>query len=290
MNKKAARNKISEMLNAYERILNIRICINTFTGEHLDLIPARRHYHNNFFCKAVKNISPRARKFCADFDNMQVPSELKRHGGGIWKLCHGGLLEYSRLLLDGERITGKVCFGQFIPGKDLKGFFISDKCPEEKYAVKELCVKAEVLEQEKADMLRVIFDQFCESLALILKNKAAEAGAVFSRKDQIDEFMGRKLGQATGLGDLAAFLGLSKSRTAVVLKEIYGKNFADILREKRIDYAAEILLNSPLSCVKTAQLCGYNDPAYFHRCFKKEKGCSAGEYRKIQSVKTMSLV
>lgn len=49
--------------------------------------------------------------------------------------------------------------------------------------------------------------------------------------------------------------------------------------QQALGYACDLLRNSTLSVSKVAALCGFSDPAYFHRRFKGRFASTPLEYR-----------
>ena len=67
------------------------------------------------------------------------------------------------------------------------------------------------------------------------------------------------------------------------LKEIFKEenrlNFIEYLTNFRIDKAKKLLENSDLSIKEICISCGYTDPNYFSRSFKKNVGVTPTEYK-----------
>ena len=64
-----------------------------------------------------------------------------------------------------------------------------------------------------------------------------------------------------------------------VFKEECGLNFIEYLTNIRIDKAKELLEKSNLSIKEICVSCGYTDPNYFSRSFKKNVGVTPTEYK-----------
>lgn len=289
MNNTSLQEEVSELISAYETGLGIRICVNAFSGDFLQFVPPANHYHNNPFCQYVKNLDETAnRRRCTDFDNAAIPQEIKLRDGGTWKICHGEIMEYVTLLRHGDLIIGKIFFGQFRPGlKPAEGRVpVISKYPSLRSQLdREMWNRLPVLDQTRMNAFEVIFRNFAATLSRLLSRPPLPSGGTASRREQIDNYLGRKLGTRLELRELAAFLGLSASRTGVVIKDIYRTTFSELLKQRRIAYACELLENSSLPVVRVAALCGYDDPGYFHRCFHRETGLTPLHYRRQKTAK-----
>ena len=64
-------------------------------------------------------------------------------------------------------------------------------------------------------------------------------------------------------------------------KEIQGESPQQFLVHKRVEAAEQMLLNKTLSCTEIAYRCGFSNSAQFSAMFKREKGISPYQYRKV---------
>jgi AraC-like DNA-binding protein len=285
MKKKLIKKEIAELISAYELSLNMHICINAFTGKTLELLPHSNQYHNNPCCNYVKNLDKKEiREKCNIFDNGIIPETIKLRRKGIWKLCHGELLEYVAGIYNGDVLAGKISFGQFRPAPDLdrKIEFVYSRFRSLKTKLdKKMWLQLQCIDLKKLKALEIVFNSLASEISRLLEDKSFTGCSNASRRENIDYFIGRRLGDSLELSDLAEYLDLSTSRTGAIVREIYGKGFAVLLRQRRIEYACELLNNTSLCAIEIATLCGFEDPAYFHRCFKKTSGLTTKEYRKL---------
>lgn len=65
---------------------------------------------------------------------------------------------------------------------------------------------------------------------------------------------------------------LSYSNFAAKFRRMFGKTFTDYLNQVRISHARQMLLNSSDPISEIAEACGYHDPGYFSRVFRKSTG------------------
>ena len=63
------------------------------------------------------------------------------------------------------------------------------------------------------------------------------------------------------------------------IKKIYGKTPYEIINERKIKAAKELLGNSSYTINEIADILGYNDASYFSKVFKKTVGVSPLRYR-----------
>lgn len=81
---------------------------------------------------------------------------------------------------------------------------------------------------------------------------------------------------------LANQLNLQGYSLSKMIKQQIGKNFKELLQQKRIDEAKKQLRYSRLSIEEIAKDVGYQNVSYFYRLFKSIVGCTPSYYRKQQ--------
>lgn len=84
--------------------------------------------------------------------------------------------------------------------------------------------------------------------------------------------------------DLAKGAGLSRSMLHRKLKKLTGKSASDLITEKRLLRAKELLENDVATASEIAYRVGFNSPSYFNKVFKKHFKISPGEVRKHSKI------
>ena len=87
------------------------------------------------------------------------------------------------------------------------------------------------------------------------------------------------LAEEITLEKLSKELNLSQSHFSRRCKEEAGKNYIEFLNEVRIRKAKEYLSDPMMSIGDVCMKCGYSDPNYFSRIFRKTEGVSPSEWR-----------
>ncbi len=85
------------------------------------------------------------------------------------------------------------------------------------------------------------------------------------------------------LSDLCTKLDTDLYTISRIIKRRTGRNFTDLLQEKRLKYAAFLLTTTELPVTDISADVGYNNFSYFYKIFKKEYGITPKEYRKQNS-------
>ncbi len=63
------------------------------------------------------------------------------------------------------------------------------------------------------------------------------------------------------------------------IKKLTGKNYTELVQEKRLNQAAYLLKNTSMSVMDVGLLVGYDNLSYFHRIFKKCYGTTPRKFR-----------
>ncbi len=84
------------------------------------------------------------------------------------------------------------------------------------------------------------------------------------------------------LTKLASLCTMSDSYFCHLFKSATGNSPIDYINTYRIKIADKLLETSNTPASEIATICGFNDPNYFYRCYKKVFRCSVGERRKIK--------
>ena len=97
-------------------------------------------------------------------------------------------------------------------------------------------------------------------------------------------FMNDNIGRTElQVGDIAQHMGMSKTLLYTKTKEALACTPLALINDLRTKRAMK-LLQSGLNVSAVAYSCGYSDPHYFSKCFKKATGCSPTEYAAKQKL------
>lgn len=73
-------------------------------------------------------------------------------------------------------------------------------------------------------------------------------------------------------------MGVSRSLLHVKLKELTDQSASDFIRSIRLKRAAQLLVQKQLTVAEVAYTVGFNDPKYFHKCFKERYSVTPGNF------------
>ncbi len=104
-----------------------------------------------------------------------------------------------------------------------------------------------------------------------------------SRRDtlaRVGRYVREHLAQRMTLADAAAAVALSPNYLAHILKKETGKTFTDLVTERRMGEACELLRHTEMRVSEIARVVGFDDEAYFARRFRQWFEVSPREYRR----------
>jgi two-component system response regulator YesN len=109
-----------------------------------------------------------------------------------------------------------------------------------------------------------------ESTAVTVSNPLVHEALIFIQKHYHDD---------VSLLEAARYLEITEGHLASLFRKETGKTFVQALREHRISVAGTLLRDPRNRISEVASQCGYNDPAYFARVFRRSTGLSPRDYR-----------
>jgi len=91
------------------------------------------------------------------------------------------------------------------------------------------------------------------------------------RLQTVFNYVNLNFGSALSTEQLASKIGLTPNSFCRFFKKMTNRSFIQFLNEFRIQKASELFIETSLSISEVMYQCGYNDPSYFARQFKKYK-------------------
>lgn len=81
------------------------------------------------------------------------------------------------------------------------------------------------------------------------------------------------------LSDLAGALHYDPFQLSRMIKSRLGRNFTDLVQERRLSQARYLLTHTSMSVLSVAEAVGYANVSYFHRIFRASAGMTPRHYR-----------
>ncbi len=135
----------------------------------------------------------------------------------------------------------------------------------------------EIMALESAEEIKKWFlKKVTEACRDVISKRQERSGNIIkTAKDYIDAHYDKDI----SLDDVSRVVNISPYYFSKIFKEECGLNFIEYLTNIRIDKAKNLLENSNLSIKEICISCGYSDPNYFSRSFKKNVGYTPTEYK-----------
>ena len=115
--------------------------------------------------------------------------------------------------------------------------------------------------------------EICENIGT---SREREYENVVSR---VKNYINENYAQDISLDDVSRMVDISPYYFSKLFKQEVGENFIEYLTRTRIRNARRLLDDPRHSIKEVCMMCGYGDPNYFSRIFKKYEGMTPSEYR-----------
>ena len=236
--------------------------------------------HTEHFCSPCIKAKRAYTYICSRFDGHTIHDNIAKFPDGVVKICHCGLAEITIPLIHNEEILAIFNAGVFrvLPDvlENLPVIRNSSDQPGPDISEVALC------DREQLELYFEAMRQFTSRLLLWYQKMTPDDAAVetLSGRQRLMYILKHDARSHLTLAKLAKRLNLSYSRCAHLVKEVSGKNFSELIRSYRLDYACNLLKHSDCGIEKVCHLSGFGNVANFHRTFKAELGMTPQEYRK----------
>lgn len=108
-----------------------------------------------------------------------------------------------------------------------------------------------------------------------------QTGAASALAAKADVVIENKFAGAISAASIADELHSNPDYLGRVFRQAYGKTITDALHERRLRHACALLAETGKSIGEIAQLCGFSDPAYFRRIFRRHREMTPGAWRAL---------
>ena len=230
--------------------------------------PLRRSHRKNAVCAC--GFDERCIEFCRYRMNSRC-MELKDSTPFV-KHCWKGLSEIVVPLNDGN-----VHYGMFYGGIWRSAEHDAPPgLPDEFYALR---AALPLLPSESEGELKGLLQLFGDGVMFALRKSNLLEIAPDSRGVKVVDFLREHAAEGIGLPDLARALELSESRTSLLVKELFGRSFSELLQLERVGRVKQYLAGTGLRLHEIADLCGFSDEFHLSKVFKRHIGVSPRDWR-----------
>ena len=265
--------EVQELIDPFASLLGISIGFFAVNGE-----PLRRGLGraNSGYCQLIQD-RLFGREPCVQMDRTMC-GRCSAGCGAIRYRCHAGLEEAAAAIEVDGQLAGYMMIGQFrvhdtLPASVRRRARAMD-CEAEIEAAFEALPR---FTPEQADHLVGLFN--------VLIDRLIRGQSIRLRGDRV---IGRALAHMEehfagplGIQQVADAMGVSVSTLAHGIKRATGQTFVRHLQEIRLRHAETLMREAPaMSLQEIARACGFQDPYYFSRVFRKHRGIPPSLYRK----------
>ena len=170
-------------------------------------------------------------------------------------------------------------------GDTFIGYFVSEiaKGRNPILAMKKASVAAALSVSVKGAASSIPENKEVEKAMLKLEKLSSNNGRTIQIKSKIQSFVEDNLQDVT-LEKLAKELGYSKNYTSKLVFLTIGESFSDFIKNKRIDKAAKLLIETDLPISEIILKVGYENQSFFRAVFVKRYGTTPKKYRKNKEI------
>ncbi|MDA3961612.1 MAG: AraC family transcriptional regulator [Planctomycetota bacterium] len=253
---RAQRDAIVDLLDRSGPVLGLSLCLHDFS--HRCGLPARLLQHRNVACQRRKASTD---GICDRYGSVDVHRAALAHCDGWIHCCPYGFSEIAAPV----RSAG-VHVGLLFAGTCWLG---SEPAPDSDLIVPPYPGWLE----ERIPLVRSV------AIEIGVRYAGAEAYYPDDRRARILGYLRETIERPVTVEDIAGEIGLSVSRTAHVITDLFGRSPAHVIRAVKMEEAAHLLAISRLPISEVGALVGYCDANYFSRVFKTVCGVSPRSYR-----------
>lgn len=260
--------KLTSLLRDFYTVTHIRITVFDDKFKEIAAFPDSRAA----FCQLVRTDS-HANSMCSLCDEKACKIAAKKHGIYIYQ-CHAGLKEAIMPIYLSGLLIGYLFFGHVFAYVSYEEGWkaIREKCsgyhislPDLKAAAHTLPLVSEDYILSASNLMSAIASYLCMERLATLRRENLPV--------QIDDYIQAHLTENIEAKDICAHFQIGKTKLYEIAKESYGAGIAEVIRNRRIEKAKSLLLDSPeLPLREVASLCGFSDYNYFITVFKKVTG------------------
>lgn len=256
--------EVRQLLDHLAAALHVRAVLYDADGNQL----IRGGCQENCRCCTLLQQRPNGLARCLALDRAQ--QKLARQSGKmIVYRCHANLVEALSPVKIGDECAGFVVIGQIRPANVPVP---EDFSAEERAAFEAMQEISENELEARVGLFQNLVNYIASREFIILPG--------IRKYDRIVNYIDRHFTEKISLPEAAHYVGMSVSGLTRYLRNNFNTTFKNMLINKRLNRAAEILRNQPeMSLAQVSSQVGYDDEFYFSRLFRKKHGISPGKFR-----------
>jgi len=278
-------------IRAFEALTDLQIVVHDLKSNLWPFLLPERFSHHAPCCIRIKARHDWA---CVDFEVTRLRKEISEFPEGRYHSCHAGFMEWVMPVFIDNRLSWILFAGQRKASGTYKAL-IQDKIRKRTNAKIDNTLRSveEPQAEQILESLRQLRSRLLiwheQALTLFHHPQNSQEEKILEPVDRhlsIESFLHINHRNKPSLKDLADRLNLSQSRTAHLVKELFGYSYTRLLNQFKLRTAASLLRESDLSILEICLNCGFQDVSHFHRSFKKRFNQTPLKYRRITHTST----
>lgn len=251
--------QIIKLLRSFHQLTGMRVGVFSKDRKELYAYPNKMGQ----FCTLFRK-NPDADKQCVMCDHAAFDAARKTEEIIIYR-CPGGLTEACLPIICQGEFLGYMMMGQFRTEQSSQAY--SGALGEAFEAIQ--CKSAADVEAA------AILLHTCANYVYLLEWMRRRQSSPIQ---QVRAYIELHMEEAVTIASLAHGVGMSRTALYVCVKEQLGMTVFDLIETIKMEHAKYLLWKEQKTVTETARLCGYRDPAYFSKRFRKKFGISPSKY------------
>jgi AraC-like DNA-binding protein len=276
-------------IGMFERQHGLNVTIHDLVGNLSPFLRPDRFYHRSPLCLAAK--ARGSLGSCLEFEKNRVRQALATLPEGRVHLCPASLIEWVVPIFEAGKLAWVIYAGPRLPGKNLPSAVHDWPGRRSTPSRSTTSLAVPTVEEEEAQMILEHLRQLAARLQKWVHEAALQPvigpgsssgeneDVALTRQNAIRHFVEDGYSRPLRLPLLARKLGLSAGRTSHLVREVCGLSFRELVIQRRLKAAMELLRQSGLSVLEIALATGFEDVAHFHRLFRRRIGTTPHKYR-----------
>ena len=267
--------KLRSLIKAFYNLTGIKVAV--YNNDFKEIIAYPQTH--SAFCTIVRQNENRCEE--CDKSAERMCRKCADESRVIIENCHAGLTEAVAPLTDGISVIGYIMFGQVTNIADNSKLFelVKSKCSGfgcDDFELKKSLEKVSYYSDSQLDDASKILDALAGYIVFgkLISPSEDDPGR------KIVRYIRGNLREDLSVKMLCKKFYLSKTEIYKLTKAYMPSGIADFVKSERLDRACTLLKQTDMTSSAIAEEIGFSDTDYFLRVFKKEKGMSAGAYRK----------
>lgn len=227
------------------------------------------------FCHEIEKSKASDHCFICDINAM---NHVKETGKLYVYQCHFGLSEAIMPLYSYSALTGYLMMGQAVIGTYRNYSEIINKSKpyfENEKELRQLVTNITILDEDQIYAFAHVCDIYAKYISLTNRIQAKNDHLA----QEIKQYLIANYSKPITIDQLCDYFFCSRGTLLTHFKSKYNTTIHKFLLDYRLKKAAELLTNKKQTVKEIAYQCGFEDPNYFCKVFKKEYQCSPLEFR-----------